>query len=120
MKTIWHVKDKRHYIVDSETPSYYFLRVGTEKSFTVKQVHKKFCVDKQPVTDKNSFTITIEFNIDVPNAVFNIYSVKSLAQIMHDVYDMLADKDMKFIRFNHTFLNKGDIFSINVVENAKP
>ena len=107
-KTIWHLKDKRHYIVESETPSYYFLRVGDN---TVKRVHKKFCVDSKP---KNPYTITVVFNITVSDYTVTLQSFKSLEILRDDLSTELNDTTKPFVKFHNDMFRKSDIHSVSV------
>lgn len=114
-KTIWHLKDKRHYIVDSETPSYYFLRVGGKDANTVKRVHKKFCVDLKP---KNSYTITVVFNINVLDYAVTVQTHRSIEILRDDLFAELNDTTRSFIMFHNDMFRKSDIHSVSV-DHAK-
>lgn len=128
-KLVWHLKDKRHYVVDRETPAYYFLRVGKN---TVKQVHKNTCVDSKPADVKNSYTIKLSFNkpmlasqlfSSLPSvsykseATVKLETVKSLATVTVEVYNELNNPNA-FIKLGPVMYRKSDIFSIEVTENA--
>lgn len=117
MKTIWHVKDKRHYIVESETSSYYFVRVGTEKNFTVKRVHKKFCVDKQPI-ERNTFTITVGLRGKTAVHVDTVSRLTS-EEFRDNIRARLNDRSADFISFGYYIINKSDISYVRI-NDAKP
>lgn len=122
-KLVWHLKDKRHYVVDRETPAYYFLRVGKN---TVKQVHKNTCAPDV----KNSYTIKLSFNkpmlaaqlfSSLPSvnykseATVKLETVKSLATVTVEVYNELNNPNV-FIKLGPVMYRKSDIFSIEVTD----
>lgn len=112
-KTIWHTVEKRHYIVESETPCYYFLRVGKN---TVKRVHKKFCVDSKP---KNSYTLRVAFVLDIPDFVATILSEQHISVVLDDIFKTLNSRDRDYVRLGSKVFKKTEILSVELTD-AKP